>query len=119
MVADVVWCLAVRHVPDDLAPVQVDRGDAPPWRFHQWKSLNRHADAPTNFGTYRLPLPLGQRRVVRRCLPWSYPVRSRYPDVVHVRPLRIMDESKRKEDLGVREHLKDAGLRVVRTALPV
>ena len=53
MIAHVVGRLAVRNLPRDVALVHVIRGDASPWWFDQWQSLNIETAAAATFGGAR------------------------------------------------------------------
>src|SRR5437667_10921971 len=45
MVANIVWRLSVRNLPEDFAFVEIDGSSAPVWRFHQRQPLNCQARA--------------------------------------------------------------------------
>ena len=99
MAADVVGGLAVRDLPDDLARVQVDGGDAPPGRADDGNAVHVEPEAAAG----RAPAGGG-----------AGPAH----DVVHVRAPRIADEAQRV-DLGLRVDVEDAGLGVERPPGPV
>src|SRR5213592_3052635 len=45
MVANIVWRLTMRNLPEDFAFVEIDGGNAAVWRFHQRQPLNCQARA--------------------------------------------------------------------------
>ena len=92
MVLDRVGRLAVRDLPDDLALVQIDRGDASPWRFDERQSLH------------------GQ--------PAAAVVAAADADVVHVRALGIVHHRQHAQQ-RVRVDVEDAGVGIERAARPV
>ena len=100
MVADVVGGLAVGHLPDYLACVQVDGGDAAPRRADDGNALDVEPEAAA----------------APRALAGGRPGTAH--DVVHVRATRIADEAE-GVDLGLRVDVEDAGLGVERAPGPV
>src|SRR5262245_27436072 len=101
MIADVVRRLTVRNLPEQRALLQIDRCDSTVRGLDQRKPLHRRRDVRCLWIGWIVRLPPGVQRVRRPTgafLSWH--------------------ESERR-DLGIREDIEYARLRIERSPLPV
>ena len=110
MIPDIIRSIAVRHLPGDLALVEIDRRDAAIWRLEQRQALHRQSTAGTGCCGASATTSRG------RCRPfWS----ARLARDVHDVGARSARHQSDGSHGRLRGDIREVRLRIVRPSRPV